>query len=166
MFAGKVRGKMSTTPWKPGKKPWAQGSNGLPPTVFRGDLALVQFLHKPIIMTKVAFIILAAGDTHESLGRVVNALMGALEYTSIGESVMVIFDGAGTSAAASLVDSEHKYHDLFQKVRQHVSVCSYCAGAYEVKDKIEAAGLPLVDEFKGHPSFRRLVESGYHLLTF
>ena len=142
------------------------GSNGLPAKVFRRDLALVRILHKALVMKKVAFIILAAGDTHESLGRVVNALMGALEYTSIGESVMVIFDGAGTLAAASLADTEHKYHDLFQKVRQHVSVCSYCAGAYEVKDKIEAAGLPLVDEFKGHPSFRTLAESGYHLLTF
>lgn len=28
-------------------------------------------------MSKAAFIILAAGDTHESLGRVVNAFMGA-----------------------------------------------------------------------------------------
>lgn len=31
-------------------------------------------------MSKGAFIILAAGDTHESLRRVVNAFMGALEY--------------------------------------------------------------------------------------
>ena len=31
-------------------------------------------------MSKAAFVILAAGDTHESLGRVVNAFMGALEY--------------------------------------------------------------------------------------
>jgi hypothetical protein len=31
-------------------------------------------------MSKAAFIILAAGDTHENLGRVVNAFMGALEY--------------------------------------------------------------------------------------
>ena len=41
-------------------------------------------------MTKVAFIILAAGDTHESLGRVVNALMGALEYVELGETVQIV----------------------------------------------------------------------------
>jgi hypothetical protein len=31
-------------------------------------------------MSKAAFIILAAGDTHESFGRVVNVFMGALEF--------------------------------------------------------------------------------------
>ena len=51
-------------------------------------------------MSKAAFIILAAGDTHESLGRVVNAFMGALEYIESGSDVQIIFDGAGTQATA------------------------------------------------------------------
>lgn len=117
-------------------------------------------------MTKAAFVVLAAGDTHESLGRVVNALMGALEYVEKGESVQVIFDGAGTEAAAALSQSDHKYNKLFEKVRAVVSVCSYCAEAYEVTDKIKDAKLPLVDEFKGHPSFRNLIEAGTQVIAF
>jgi hypothetical protein len=94
-------------------------------------------------MSKAAFVILAAGDQPESLDRVVNALMGALEYIESGSEVQVIFDGAGTQAAAELAKPEHKYHDLFAKVRDRVTgVCSYCAGAYDVKDKIEAWKLP------------------------
>jgi len=117
-------------------------------------------------MTKVAFIILAAGDTHESLGRVVNALMGALEYVELGETVQIVFDGAGTQAAAELAKDDHKYNELFEKVRAAVTVCSYCAEAYEMTKKIKEANLPLVDEFKGHPSYRKLVESGFQILTF
>jgi hypothetical protein len=52
-------------------------------------------------MSKAAFVILAAGNQPESLGRVVNALMGALEYIESGAQVHVIFDGAGTQAPPS-----------------------------------------------------------------
>ena len=117
-------------------------------------------------MFKAAFIILATGDTPESLGRVVNALMGALEYVEKGEDVQVVFDGAGTQAAAEFSKDDHKYHELFSKVRGKVSVCSYCADAFEMTEKIKAAGLPLVDEFKGHPSYRKLIEAGVPVLVF
>lgn len=117
-------------------------------------------------MSKAAFIILAAGDTHESLGRVVNALMGALEYVEAGDPAQVVFDGAGTQAVAELAKPDHKYHELLEKVRSKITVCSYCAEAYEMTEKIKAANLPLVDEFKGHPSFRKLVEAGYHVIAF
>jgi hypothetical protein len=52
-------------------------------------------------------------------------------------------------------------------VRKRISsVCSYCAGAFRVKEKIEAAKLPLTDQFKGHPSFKQLIEQGFDVLTF
>jgi len=47
-------------------------------------------------MPKAAFVILASGDSPESLGRVVNALMGAYEMMESGQEVKIIFDGAGT----------------------------------------------------------------------
>jgi len=98
---------------------------------------------------------------------VVNAFMGALEYIESGSEVQIIFDGAGTQAAAEFAAPDHKYHDLFEKVRKRVSgVCSYCAGAFKVKDKIEAAKLPLSDQFKGHPSFKQLIEQGFDVLAF
>lgn len=118
-------------------------------------------------MSKAAFIILAAGDTPESLGRIVNGLMGALEFTEAGGEVRIIFDGAGTQGAAALAAPDHKYHHLLEKLRPKITgVCSYCAGAYQVKEKVTAAGLPLADEFKGHPSFKSLIDAGYALLTF
>jgi hypothetical protein len=44
-------------------------------------------------VSKAAFVVLAAGDTHESLGQVVNALMGALEHLESDGEVRIIFDG-------------------------------------------------------------------------
>jgi len=118
-------------------------------------------------MSKAAITILAAGDNPESLGRVVNALMAALEYKAAGEEVRIIFDGAGVQAAAAFAESDHKYHDLLERVRDKVhGVCQYCAGAYEVTDRIREHNLPLVDEFKQHPSFKTLADDGFTILTF
>ena len=118
-------------------------------------------------MPKAAFVILASGDGPESLGRIVNALMGAYEMMESGQEVKIIFDGAGTQAAASLSEPNHKYHDLFKLVQSKVSgICSYCANAYGVAPKIEQANLPFADEFKGHPSFKNLLEGQYQILTF
>ena len=113
------------------------------------------------------FVILASGDSPESLGRVVNALMGAYEMMESGHEVKIIFDGAGTQAAATLSGPDHKYHDLFRQVRSRVSgICSYCANAFGVAPKIEQANLPFADDFKGHPSFKALLEEQYQILTF
>lgn len=118
-------------------------------------------------MSKAAFIILASGESPESMGRVVNALMGALEYKESGAEARIIFDGAGTQAAAALSESDHKYNKLFEKVRDQIDgACSYCAEAYEVKDDLQEKDLPLLDEFKGHPSFKSLVDEGFTILTF
>jgi hypothetical protein len=108
-------------------------------------------------MSKAAFVILASGDNPESLGRVVNALMGAYEMMESGREVKIIFDGAGTQAAAA----------LFELVRGKVSgICSYCANAYGVASKIEQVNLPFAHDFKGHPSFKDLLDKQYQILTF
>jgi hypothetical protein len=93
--------------------------------------------------------------------------MGAYETMESGHEVKVIFDGAGTQAAATLSAPDHKYHNLFKLVQSRVSaVCSYCANAFGVAPKIEQANLPLVDDFKGHPSLKNLLEEDYQILTF
>lgn len=118
-------------------------------------------------MSKAAITILAAGDSPESLGRVVNALMAAREYKEAGEDVRIIFDGAGVKAAAEFAKEDHDYHELFDKVRDKVEgACGYCADAFEVKDQVKERNLPLLDEFKGHPSFKQLADSGYTILNF
>ena len=80
---------------------------------------------------------------------------------------VLIFDGAATRWVGELSRSDHKYHAAFQQIRYRLrAVCSYCANAYGVADQIRAAGLPLSNEFRGHPSIRTLVNAGYTVLSF
>jgi hypothetical protein len=116
---------------------------------------------------KAAIVILASPETLEGLGRVVNALQVARELAQAGDTVTIIFDGAGTIAAAELANPEHRSHRLYAAVRDRVAgACAYCAAAFGVKDKVEAAGAPLLDDFNQHPSLRRYLVDGDQILTF
>lgn len=118
-------------------------------------------------MTSVAILVLAGTETRADLGRVVNGLQIAREFNQAGDEARVIFDGAGTAWVPELSNADHKYHELFERTKDVVQgACSYCAGAYGVRDQIEGSEIELIDEFDGHPSIRKLVSNGYEVLTF
>lgn len=118
-------------------------------------------------MSKVGIVVLADGESPESLGRVVNALMVAREAQDGGDEVTLVFDGAGTRAAAAFADAGHDYNELFESVRDRVAgACDYCAGAFGVKDEVQESGIELLDEYRGHPSVKKLVDRGYEVVTF
>ena len=118
-------------------------------------------------MSKVAIVILAGNETHEGLGRLVNALEAAKELKQGGDDVRIIFDGAGTAWVPDLAKEEHKAHRLYAAVQDKiVGACSYCAAAFGVKDKVQAAGVRLTAEYDGHPSIRSLIQGGFTILTF
>src|SRR5919201_385740 len=77
---------------------------------------------------KAAIILFADTDRPEGMGRMANALTSAREFMEADDDVVVIFDGAGVKWAAELADGEHKYHRLFEEVRDVVAgACVYCA---------------------------------------
>lgn len=116
---------------------------------------------------KVAIVILAGTETHEGLGRLVNALETAKEMKEAGDELRVVFDGAGTEGLATLSDPAHRRHGLYLAVREHVSgACSFCANAFHVREKLEQAQVTLLSEYDDHPSIRRLLADGYQVLTF
>jgi hypothetical protein len=116
---------------------------------------------------KATIVVLADTETHEGMGRIANALEAAKEFSQHGDDVRLIFDGAGVKWAVALSDQEHKLHGLYQEVADKVSgVCSFCAGAFGVKDAAIECKLKLLGEFDGHPSFRELLVQGYQVITF
>jgi hypothetical protein len=118
-------------------------------------------------MAKVAIVVLAGTETHEGLGRVVNALEAVKEFKEAQDDVKLIFDGAGSAWAPELAKRDHKANRLFAAVRDRVSgVCAYCAGAFGVKGEVQACDVRLLGEYEGHPSFRNLVAAGYQVITF
>lgn len=118
-------------------------------------------------MAKAAIVILAGTETHEGLGRMFNGLETAREFAETeGDEVKVVFDGAGTEWVSELADPEGDYAELYETIEDDVVVCEYCAGAFEVEDEVEAAGVPTANEHNGHPSIRGLVDEGYEVITF
>jgi hypothetical protein len=117
-------------------------------------------------MTKVAVLILAGTGSGAGIGRVVNGLQAAKEFTEADDDVRVIFDGAATAWVPALADEDHDYHALFAAVEHRVGVCDYCAGAFDVSEAVDATGVDRLDEYEGHPSLRDLVVDGYEVITF
>jgi len=116
---------------------------------------------------KVAIIVLADTKTEENLARVVNAMMAVKEFQEADDEVKLIFDGSGTRWIKELSNDEHQYHALFEKIKHNVTgACGYCAKAFKVNDDINAHHFHLIDEYEGHPSFRRLLKEGFEVLIF
>lgn len=95
------------------------------------------------------------------------ALMGAQELRKAGDDVVIVFDGAGSTAAAEMAQPGHRFHALFNDVLPAVrGVCRYCAKSYGVLDALQATSLPLLDEDRGHASLRELLLEGRQIITF
>ncbi len=116
-------------------------------------------------MHKVALVIYSKleGSGNSAIYR---SLMFAQELQRAGDDVCLVFDGAGSVAAAELSQPDHQFHALFQDVRAQVrGVCRFCAKSYGVLDAVEAAGLPPLGADRGHASLRALLEEGRQLIT-
>ncbi len=118
-------------------------------------------------MSRIAIVILADTETHGDLGRVVNALLTVKEAKEAQDEVRLIFDGAGAKWIGQLADLDHRSHALYAAVKDQITgVCQYCAKAFGATESVQAAGVPLLDEYQQHPSLRALVHDGFQVLVF
>ncbi len=118
-------------------------------------------------MVKVAIIVLADTETHEDIARVHNALLAAKEFKDVKDDFKLIFDGAGTKWIKELSKPEHMFHELFDSLKgKSTGVCSFCAGAFGIKESAMESSIPLMGEYEEHPSFRKLISQGYQIITF
>ena len=118
-------------------------------------------------MEKVAILVLAGIETRADEARVANALTTVNEFKEAGEEVTLIFSGGGTGWIGKLSGPDHELSDAFDMVKDKVAgACSLCAKSFGVKEEVQASGFPLLEEYKGHPSLKRLVSEGYQVITF
>jgi len=118
-------------------------------------------------MANAAIVVLAGNESHADYGRLANALEAAKEFAETdGDEVELIFDGAGVQWIPEIENEDSDYHDLYQAVKEHASVCDFCAHAFDVTEEIEASGLERLAEYDGHPSIRSLVADDYEIITF
>ncbi len=119
------------------------------------------------MVLKIALMVMSDTETHADRARVANALTTAYEFKEAGEEVDLIFTGAGTKWVAELSDPDHRLHRAFGKVKDEVAgACKACATAFGVREEVEASGIPLLTEYKGHQSLRQRLIQGYQVVTF
>jgi len=108
---------------------------------------------------KAVVLVLADTEAHEDRGRIRNALETAKEFK-------LIFDGAGTKWIPEISKQDNKYNELYAGLKDRSLACKYCAASFGVTTGIQSAGIPLLDEYHGHPSLRKLVSHGYQIISF
>lgn len=98
----------------------------------------------------------------------VHVLLNGMDMRERGNDVAIILEGAATKAAAELSVEGADFHDLYVQVKDSGlidCVCRACAFKMGVLANIEAQGLPLGTDLKGHPSMARYIEEGYEIIT-
>jgi hypothetical protein len=115
----------------------------------------------------LAVILLADTQSHDDLGRVLNALTTVREAADSGDDVRLIFDGAGTGWVGVLAEPNHPLHQLYRSAWSNVGgACTSCAKVFGHTEAIEAARVPLLNQYKQHPSLRTRVHDGFAVITF
>ncbi len=117
-------------------------------------------------MNKVAIVIYSKLEG-SGKSAVYRAMMFVDELITAGDDVTIVFDGAGSAALADMIRPDHDLHRVWTKAAPALrGVCSYCAKAYGVKDTLEAAGIPMLIDDRGHASLRALLTEGRQIITF
>ncbi len=119
---------------------------------------------------KTAIMVLSdpKAGTEEALGRVFNALAVAHEYKTAGETVQVLFAGAGTRWPAALNKVSHPAHALYKQVLDTVGgVSCACADVFGADDQgLARITTNAVPGTSGLPSLLALQRDGFQVLIF
>jgi hypothetical protein len=120
--------------------------------------------------TKTALIILSDPNSNSDdvNGKLFNALAAAYDYKQANRDVTILFQGAGTRWPAQLEKADSPFHGLFEAVKDKVQgISSGCATVFGADttgyDLITANAVPGTS---GLPSFVKLQEEGYQIITF
>jgi len=114
--------------------------------------------------SKFLIILQAGTESHEGMARAVHALLYTTELKEAGYDVVLVFDGAGTEWAKTLLDPENKLHPAYEKLEKlgvTQIICDFCSRAFHVQEDLKKGAIPLVAEFEGHPSLVKWIKQGY-----
>jgi len=125
-------------------------------------------------MSKTAIVVLSdpKSGTEEALGRVFNALAAAYDFKQAGGEVSVLFQGAGSRWIGELTQANHPAHQLFEAIKDKVAgVSCGCVDVFGARESVVASGYDLITDNQvpgtsGLPSFQKLTQEGYTILTF
>ncbi len=99
----------------------------------------------------------------------VHVLLNALDMHARGYQVKVVIEGSATRLANELNDADKPFGKLYLEVKNSGlidCVCQACSNKMDALAGIEAQGLPVCNDMKGHPGLVKYLEQGYQVITF
>ncbi len=123
-------------------------------------------------MTKVVVAIVNPGESPADNGRTVHALKLAVGLKKAKAEVVVVFEGKGVSWLPRLLHRtgeshpfDRNYGPLFDEIRPLVRACNMCCKRFDVREKVEAAEIPIDGEGREHIDISRYVVEGYQVIN-
>lgn len=113
----------------------------------------------------IAFVLMGGLDM---ACRMNHALIWALDATTRGYDVRIVFEGQSPQWLLELPDPAHGRHRLYRKVKEMGlidAVCKACAVQAQAVEAATEEGLRLVYDASGHVSLTPYVHDGYQIVT-
>ncbi|WP_248927981.1 hypothetical protein [Paenibacillus hamazuiensis] len=100
------------------------------------------------------------------VGKAVHGLLYGQELHEAGFEVEIVFDGLGTQWPDEFSKPEHPFNSLYREVLKAGIVkggCQACSAFFEVSEKVEKAGVPLLgyETTGGHIPFAQYMKDGF-----
>ena len=99
----------------------------------------------------------------------VHVLLTALDMHANQTDVKVVIEGSATALVNQLAKEGETFHALYEEVKAKGLIdcaCKACSAKTGALAGVEAQGIALCDEMKGHPSMLRYMNDGYEIITF
>jgi hypothetical protein len=99
----------------------------------------------------------------------IHVLLNALDQQERGYEVKIVVEGSATRLIPELAKQDNPMHSLYVQAKDKglfAGACRACSAKLGVLEAVQAEGLGLLDDMKGHPSMAAWMEDGYTVITF
>lgn len=99
----------------------------------------------------------------------IHVLLNARNLAQKGHEVKLVVEGSATALIPKLADPNNPMGDLYSMVKEDgliAGACRACAMKMKALEGIQAEGITLLDDMKGHPSMSKFIDDGYTIITF
>lgn len=92
-------------------------------------------------------------------------LLNALDLSSSGVEVKVIFEGASVKLVPLFEEESHKLYMKAKDLGIIAGVCLACSKVLGVYEENEKSGLTLLDDMSGHAGVKDYINNGYKVIS-
>lgn len=99
----------------------------------------------------------------------VHVMLNAADLREKGHEVRVVLEGSAVTVPRELEKPDAPFAGIWKEFKTSGlidAVCRACSAKLGVTEDVEAVGLPLTGEMKGHPAMSAYIAEGFQIITF